>query len=31
MGAGEVKRRVAEFDELAVTYTDAGCVSGAAL
>jgi|SRR5579863_74588 len=30
MEAGEVKRVVAEFDQLALAYTDAGCASGAA-
>ncbi len=30
MGAGEVKRGVLEFDELALAYTEAGCASDAA-
>lgn len=30
MGAGEVKRRVGDFGELALTYTEAGCACGEA-
>ncbi len=30
MEAGEVKRGVAEFDEVALAYTDAGCAGSAA-